>query len=405
MPTVNTDALTPIAMPGVQTRLTDEEEQELLRVLREANSLAIGTTGGVENDAFESDFTRFAGSTDAVAVNSCTSALELAAILAGLSPDDEVIMPAHTYVASAVPFARHGVTIRWADINPDTRVVSAETIAPLVSDRTKVVVIVHLYGLPADMDPIMALADKHGFTVVEDCAQAPGALYKDRRVGSIGDFGCFSFQTHKNMQTLGEGGILTVRNIEHGIQARRMRWMGNWSFDGKRDKDWVPAGGNLVEPIPGRWPVNYCLGEPNAAVGRMMLGRLDAINTQRRHQAARFLTGLSDYPELNFQHVPDGCQHAYHLMAARYDGQQYGRQRDDLMSLIREKYQLTCIVQYWPLNRAELFQKFGFANADIPETDRFYDNMISFPWWSDMSDDLIDEMAARTRSALDEMRG
>jgi dTDP-4-amino-4,6-dideoxygalactose transaminase len=405
MPTVSTDALTPIVMPGVQTRLTDEEEQELLRVLREANSLAIGATGGVENNAFESAFTRFTGSTDAVALNSCTSALELAAVLAGLSASDEVIMPAHTYVASAVPFARHGVTIRWADINPDTRVVSADTIAPLVSDRTKVVVVVHLYGLPADMDPIMALADKHGFTVVEDCAQAPGALYKDRRVGSIGDFGCFSFQTHKNMQTLGEGGILTLRNAEHGIQARRMRWLGNWSFDEKRDKDWVPAGGNLVEPIPGRWPVNYCLAEPNAAVGRMMLGRLDAINTQRRHQAARFLTGLSDYPELNFQHVPDGCQHAYHLMAARYDGQQYGRQRDDLMSLIREKYQLTCIVQYWPLNRAELFQKFGFASADIPETNRFYDNMISFPWWSDMSDDLIDEMAARTRSALDEMRG
>jgi dTDP-4-amino-4,6-dideoxygalactose transaminase len=405
MPTVSTDALTPIVMPGVQTRLTDEEEQELLRVLREANSLAIGATGGVENNAFESAFTRFTGSTDAVALNSCTSALELAAVLAGLSAGDEVIMPAHTYVASAVPFARHGVTIRWADINPDTRVVSADTIAPLVSDRTKVVVVVHLYGLPADMDPIMALADKHGFTVVEDCAQAPGALYKDRRVGSIGDFGCFSFQTHKNMQTLGEGGILTLRNAEHGIQARRMRWLGNWSFDEKREKDWVPSGGNLVEPIPGRWPVNYCLAEPNAAVGRMMLGRLDAINTQRRHQAARFLTGLSDYPELNFQHVPDGCQHAYHLMAARYDGQQYGRQRDDLMSLIREKYQLTCIVQYWPLNRAELFQKFGFANADIPETNRFYDNMISFPWWSDMSDDLIDEMAARTRSALDEMRG
>lgn len=405
MPTVNNDALTPIVMPGVQTRLTDEEEQELLRVLREANSLAIGPTGGVENNAFESAFTQFTGSTDAVALNSCTSALELAAVLAGLSAGDEVIMPAHTYVASAVPFARHGTTIRWADINPDTRVVSAETIAPLVSDRTKVVVVVHLYGLPADMDPIMALAEKHGFTVVEDCAQAPGALYKDRRVGSIGDFGCFSFQTHKNMQTLGEGGILTVRDAEHGIGARRMRWLGNWSFDGKRDKDWVPAGGNLVEPIPGRWPVNYCLAEPNAAVGRMMLGRLDAINTQRRHQAARFLAGLSDYPELNFQHVPDGCQHAYHLMAARYDGQQYGRQRDDLMSLVREKYQLTCIVQYWPLNRAELFQKFGFASADIPETDRFYDNMISFPWWSDMSDDLIDEMAARMCSALDEMRG
>jgi perosamine synthetase len=404
MATVNTTALTPIAMPGVQTRLTDQEEQEVLRVLRNANSLAIGPTGGIENNALESDFTQFTGCADSVAVNSCTSALELSAILTGLAPGDEVIMPAHTYVASAVPFARHGVTIRWADIDAETRVVSAETISPLVSDRTKAVVVVHLYGLPADMDPIMALAAKHGFKVVEDCAQAPGALYKDRRVGSIGDFGSFSFQTHKNMQTLGEGGMLTLQNMEHGVQARRMRWMGNWTFDGKREKDWVPSGCNLVEPIPGQWPVNYCMGEPNAAVGRMMLGRLDAINAQRRHQATRFMNGLSDYPELHFQHVPESCQHAYHLMAARYDGQQYGRQRDDLMTLIREKYQLTCIVQYWPLNRAELFQKFGFSSADIPESNRFYDNMISFPWWSDMPDDLIDEMAARTRNALDDMR-
>jgi len=404
MPNLTTKMLKPIAMPGVQTRLTEEEEKELLRVLREASSLAVGVGGAPENDAFERDFTQFVDCADSVAVSSCTSALELAAILAGLGPDDEVIMPAHTFVATAVPFARHGVTIRWADTDPETRVVSAQTVAPLVSDRTKLVVVVHLYGLPADMDPIMALADKHGFVVVEDCAQAPGAVYKDRRVGSIGHFGCFSFQTHKNMQTLGEGGMLTVRDRNHAVQARRMRWMGIWAWDGKRDKDWVPAGNNLVEPIPGRWPVNYCMGEPNAAVGRMMLRRLDAINEQRRHQATRFMAALADYPELRFQHVPDGCQHAYHLMAARYDGREYGRERDALMVLLREKYQLNVIVQYWPLNRAELFQKFGFADAHVPETDRFYDNMISFPWWSDMPDDLIDDMADRTRRAIEELR-
>ena len=198
--------------------------------------------------------------------------------------------------------------------------------------------------------------------------------------------------------------MLTVRDAKHAFQARRMRWMGIWAWDGDRAKDWVPSGSNLVEPIPGRWPVNYCLGEPNAAVGRMMLHRLDAINEQRRHQAARFIAALCDYPELSFQHVPNGCQHAYHLMTARYDGRQYGRQRDDLMTLLRENYHLKCIVQYWPLNRAELFQQFGFADANVPESDRFYDNMISFPWWSDMSDEVIDEMAGRTRQALEELR-
>ncbi len=401
---VATEIARTIRMPGVQTRLSSDEEQELLRVLRESNSLSVGAGGCTENDAFETDFTQFVGCSDSVAVSSCTSALELSATLTGLGPDDEVIMPAHTFIATAVPFARTSANIRWADIDPGTRVINADTIRPLITKRTKVVVVVHLYGLPADMDSIIALADQHGFFVIEDCAQAPGAIYKGRRVGSIGHFGCFSFQTHKNMQTLGEGGMLTVRDKQHGEQARRLRWMGIWPWKGKREKSWIPAGNDIVEPIPGRWPVNYCMGEPNAAVGRMMLKRLDKINDGRRRQAIRFMEALSDYPELCFQHVPNDCHHVYHLMAARYDGQSSGHHRDDLFILLQDKYQLHAIVQYWPLNRSELFQKFGFGDANVPETDRFYDNMISFPWWSDMSDELIDDMARRTCKAIDELR-
>mgnify|MGYP002623398646 CR=1 FL=1 len=397
-------SFTPIAMPGVQTRLTPEEEQVLLGVLRNASSLSVGVGGAPENDAFERDFQQFVGSADAVAVNSCTSALELAAMLSGIGPGDEVILPAHTFVASAVPFARTGAKLRWADIDPETRLISAESVARLINERTKLLLAVHLYGLPADMDALMTLAQRHDLIVVEDCAQAPGAKYRDRRVGSIGHFGCFSFQTHKNIQTLGEGGMLTLSDPELGEQARRMRWMGIWHWQGERQHDWIPAGSDIVEPSPGRWPMNYCMGEPNAAVGRQMLSRLDDINSQRRHQAARFVNQLRDHPELNFQRVPEECEPSYHLLAARYDGEEFGQHRDDLMLLLRDKYQLKCIVQYWPLNRSELFQKFGFSEADVPETDRYYDNMISFPWWSDMSDELLDDMADRTRSALDELR-
>ncbi len=389
-----------IQMPGVQTRLNEEEEQTLLRVLREANTLATGPEG--EN--FEKEFTQFIGCTDSVAVNSCSSALELSAILSEIGPGDEVIMPAHTFVATTVPFARHGVTVRWADIDPDTRVISVESISKLITDKTKVIVVVHLYGLPADMDPIMKLAEEHNIIVVEDCAQAPGAHYKGKRLGSIGHFGCFSFHTHKNMNTLGEGGMLTVRDAKHGIAARRLRWMGNWPFENEREFYWKPAMGNIVQPIPGRWPANYCMGEPNAAVGRLLLKRIDAINAQRRHQAKRFIDALKKYPELSFQHVPVETEHAYHLMAARYDGEAFGKTRDDLIEILFKKYNLKCIVQYWPLNRTELFKKFGWGDANIPETDNYYNKMISFPWWSDMSDELIDDMAERTSLALEELR-
>ncbi len=401
MATTTDQDLQLIEMISVQTRLTSEEEQALLKVLREALTLATGPQG----EAFEKEFAAYAGSGDAVCLSSCSSALELSAILTELEPGDEVIIPAHTFVATAVPFGRTGATIKWADIDADTRVASPSSIESLITDKTKVIVAVHLYGLPCDMDAIMAIADARGIAVVEDCAQAPGAVYKGKRVGAIGHFGCYSFHTHKNINTLGEGGMLTVRNPDHGRAARRLRWMGNWPIEGERDRYWVPAMADLVEPIPGRWPVNYCMGEPNAAVGRMLIKRLDAINAQRREQAARFMNYFADYPELSFQAVPDGCEHAYHLMNARYDGEAYGKTNDDLIDCLYNKYKIKAIVQYWPLNRSDLFKKFGFDDAVVPETDRFFDNMVSFPWWSDMGDDLIDDMATRTRSALDEMRG
>lgn len=390
-----------IEMIGVQTRLNDAEEQALLKVLREAKTLATGPEG----EALEKEFAAYLGSGDAVALSSCSSALELSAILTGLKEGDEVIIPAHTFVATAVPFGRTGATIKWADIDTDTRVVSAASIASLITDKTKVIVAVHLYGLPCDMDAIMALADKHNIQVVEDCAQAPGAKYKGKYVGSIGHFGCFSFHTHKNINTLGEGGMLTVRDPKLAVDARRLRWMGNWPIEGERKRYWEPAMSDLVEPIPGRWPANFCMGEPNAAVGRLLIKRLDDINQQRREQAARFMVFFKDYPEMSFQAVPEGCEHVYHLMNARYDGQAHGKDNGDLIERLFEKYKLKCIVQYWPLNRSDLFKKFGFGDAVVPETDRFFDNMISFPWWSSMGDDLVDDMARRAVSALDEMRG
>ena len=394
---IETETLTPIAMPGVQTRLNREEEQTLLRVLREANTLATGPEG----EAFEKEFADFAGAGGAVCLNSCSSALELSAILSGLGKGDEVILPAHTFVATAVPFVRTGATLRWADIAPETRLVTAETIAPLITPATKVIVAVHLYGLTVDMDPILALAAEHGLTVIEDCAQAPGAVYKGRRVGSMGDFGCYSFHTHKNINTLGEGGMLTVRNPEHAVLGRRMRWMGNWPWEGERELYWQPSMCNLVEPAPGLLPVNFCMGEPNAAVGRLLIKRLDDVNAQRRQQADRFFDVLGDLPELHFQEVRPGCEHVYHLMAARYDPAPSGKTRDDLIGVLDSEYQLKCLVQYWPLNRSELFGNLGLAEADVPETDRFFDNMISFPWWSEMGDELIDDMAGRVKAAVE----
>jgi perosamine synthetase len=196
---------------------------------------------------------------------------------------------------------------------------------------------------------------------------------------------------------------LTVSDAPNGRNARRLRWMGNWPFENKRECYWQPAMGNIVEPVPGKWPHNFCMGEPNCAVGRLLLKRVDAINRQRQRQAERFQRALADCPELSFQKVPEGFSHVYHLMSARFDGPN-GKNRNDLIQLLTEKYNLDTVVQYWPLYRTELFRSFGFEQANVPETDRFFDNMISFPWWSDMPDQTIDDMADRVRTAIGELR-
>ena len=400
MAQAQTRELQMIEGPGIQTRLTEDEIQAVVRCLREGPTWATGPEG----EAFEKEFGAFIGSGGAAAVSSCSSALELAAVLSGLGPGDEVILPAHTFVSSAVPFGRTGASIRWADIDPNARVASAKTIEPLLTKKTKVVVVVHLYGLPVEMDPVMALADRHGFLVVEDCAQAPGARYKGRRVGSIGHFGCFSFHTNKNISTLGEGGVLATRDPEDAVRARRLRWMGNWPFPAGRAKYWQPAMANLVEPIPGHWPFNYCMGEPNCAVGRLLIKRLDAINARRREMARRFMGSLAGFPELSFQTYSEDCEHVYHLMPARYDGAANGKTRDDLIDRLYNQYRVKCIVQYWPLCRSELFRKLAPSEAAVPETDCYFDRMISFPWGSAFTDAQIDDMASRVRAALDDMR-
>jgi len=385
-----------VTMPAVQSRHSEEEIEAAARAMRECKTYSQGK----ELEAFEREFAEYLGAEHAVGLSSCSAALEIAAMLSGVGKGDEVIIPAHTFVSTAVPFARTGARIVWADIDPDTRVLTVDTLRPCLTERTRAVVLVHLYGLCADAEPIAEVCRERDIVLVEDCAQAPGAERGGRKAGTFGDFGCFSFHTHKNITTLGEGGMLVCRSKEHDLAARKMRWMGNWPFEEKREKYWVPAMGNLVVPWPGVWPINYCLGEIQAAVGRVALRRLDAINENRRAQARRFRSALADCPELSFQKVPEPRAHVYHLMAARVDG----IHRDDLMELLFKKYEIQCIVQYIPLYRAPLFVEFGFGRADCPNSDAFFDNMISFPWWTHMPDEVLDYMIQSVRAAIAELR-
>jgi perosamine synthetase len=379
---------------------TEEEIGAVVEAMRNADP----QTQGRYQDEFERAFVAYTGSPHAFAVTSCTSAIELSALLCGLKAGDEVIIPAHTFAASAIPFARTGAKLVWADIDADTRVATAETIAPLVTSRTRAIVVVHLYGLVCDMDPIMALARKHGLLVIEDVAQAMGARYKGRQAGTIGDFGCFSFHTHKNITTLGEGGMLTVASAAHAALVPGLRHNGMRGYPGERPQYWIPAMSDVDFDIDGLWPYNFCLGEVQCALGTKMLQRLDSINAERSRRAHRFVAAFAEYPELAFQKVPPGCGHSYHLLPARYDGAKWGRTRDEFIGDLAFTAGVKAVVQYCPLYRYPMFRKAGFGAANCPQTDRFFDNMVSFPFQQWMSDEQFDLMISLVRGSLDRMR-
>ena len=360
-------------------------------------------TQGAHLQRFEEKFRRYVGVDNAFAVANCTNAIDLVALLADIDEGDEVVMPAHTFCASAIPFLRRGAVLRWADIDPDTWVASRETIERAVTDRTKLIAVVHLYGLMPDMDPIMDLARERGIPVMEDVAQAIGARDADRPAGSLGDFAVFSFQGQKNLTTLGEGGMLVVRDPELAEKVPGLRHNGVRGYERRDDRYWVPAMSNVDVDVAGEMPFNFCLGEAQCALGAEILDRLDDMNAVRASRAAKFRAAVADHDELVFQQIGADKVSSHHLLPARYDSAN-GTTRDDLISRMAFEHGVKVIVQYYPLYRYPLFKVAGFGEADCPETDRYFDRMVSFPFHLWMSDEDFDYMTERAIDTLQAIR-
>lgn len=349
---------------------------------------------------FESDFSQYHSISHAFAVSNCTNALHIIAQLCHLKKGDEVIIPAHTFCATAIPFGCTGAKILWADIDPETFLISPESIKRLMTKKTKVIVPVHLYGLMAEMDSIMDIAQRHDCLVVEDAAQALGAEYHGKKAGTIGDFGAYSFHGQKHITTLGEGGVLSVKSDELSKLVPGLRHNGVRPFK-VQENYWIPAMSNVDLDIKGVWPFNYGLGEPQCALASSLLKRLDGMNKIRSKRAKKFKDALTDYPELQFQNVPPKRKHAYHLLPAKFTGK--GVTNHDFIKMMAFKYKVKVIVQYYPLYRYPLFKKMGFGSAKCPVTDDFFDNMVSFPfhlWMKEQDFDYMIDSTIKTMKAL-----
>ena len=375
-----------VPFSGRAHNYTDDEMDVIFEAIKKADPL----TQGYFLNKFQNKFSEYLGTKNTFAVNNAAAALELAAQLCLFKSDDEVIIPAHTYTASAYPFLKKGAKIVWADIDLKTRVVNAKTIENCITKKTKAIVVVHLYGYGIDMPEIMSLAKKYKLIVVEDTAQALGVTINDKKAGTYGDFGIFSFQSQKNISTLGEGGMLVVKNDELAKLIPMLRHNGHCSFNFDRKKYWKPAMGN-VEYL---WPNNFCLGEIECALGSKLLERIDDINNEKRKRAIYFIDSLKNFSELEFHRV-DNLRHNYHLLVARL----IGKNRDEIinkMSLMG----IQCAVQYYPLYRYDLYIKSGYSDANCPNTDIFFDNMISFPFNHRISDTDFEWMLEITKKCI-----
>jgi len=379
----------------------DYNEDDIATVVEVMKS-SVTLTQGANRDQFETKFSAYVDSQSAFAVSSATSALELAATLCQLSAESEVVIPAHTFTSSAYPFARKGAKLVWADIDERTHVVTAEQIEEKLTNKTHVIVVPHLYGYGCDMPSIINLASERGLLVVEDAAQALGVEIEGKMAGTFGEYGIYSFHSHKNISTLGEGGMIVVNNQAQSKILPMLRHNGHCEFLFDRDDYWVPAMGNVDMPIlDGQkvWPANFCLGEAQCALGARLLDRIDIINDEKRRRAISFIDALDDFPELSFVRE-NSRRHNYHLLVARVSGVS----RDAFIRRMANTHQIQCVVQYCPLYRYPLYKKLDLGEADCPNTDAFFDNMVSFPFHHSLSEEKITDMLNAVKETLDVLR-
>ncbi len=331
---------------------------------------------GSEVAAFENEFATYSGGKHGVGVNSGTSALHLALLAAGVGPGDEVITVSCTFVATVAAIDYTGARPVFVDVDADTLNMDVTQIESAITDRTKVILPVHLHGQPADLDPILEIARRHKLVVIEDAAQAHGAEYKGRRVGSIGDMGCFSFYPGKNLGACGEGGMVVTNNDEY---AQRMRMLRDWGQERK-----------YHHTMKG---FNYRLEGIQGAVLRVKLRHLDAWTEGRRRHAAGYNellagSGIATPVEASY------ARHVYHVYGVRVPN------RDAVQAALQAREIQTGIHYPIPVHLQKAYREFGFGPGDLPVTEKASTELLSLPMFPELERPQVEEVCAAIRQEL-----
>jgi len=326
---------------------------------------------GPELAAFEAEFAAYCGADHAVGVGNGLDALTLALRAAGVGEGSEVIVPSHTFVATWLAVVQAGA--RPVPVEPDaaTYTLTADGVAGAITPRTAAVIPVSLYGHPVDMDPILALAGRHGLFVLEDAAQSHGAQYSGRRTGALAHATAFSFYPTKNLGALGDGGAVTTSDAQLAERLRKLR-----NYGSTRKYEHEMAG------------VNSRLDELQAAFLRAKLPRLDAANDARRSHAAAYGAALADRPGLTLPAEANWARHVHHLYVVRCADRAAVQARLDAAGV------QTLIHYPTPCHLQPAFAGLGFGQGAFPLAERLSREVLSLPMWPGMPKDAPEEVAA-----------
>lgn len=336
--------------------------------------------GGDQVRAFEASWAEAFAAKHAVSVNSATGGLYGAVGAAGVGPGDEVIVSPYTMIASATAALIFNAVPVFADIDPQTFTLDPASVEARITPRTRAIVVVHIFGQAADMDPIMALAKRHNLKVIEDCAQAPFATYKGRPVGTLGDMGVFSLNYHKHIHT-GEGGVVTTNDDDLAERVRLIRNHGE-AVVGAMGRT-APA--QLINMIG----FNFRLGELEAAIGRQQLAKGPDLIARRRENVAYLEARLAGIPGLSLPVVRPGNAHVYYVHPLRYDAAVTGVSRETFVAALKAELPASqmreqdgpLIAQGYvrPLYLEPIFQhRIGYGDAGCPFTCPHYGGEVDY---------------------------
>ena len=332
---------------------------------------------GREGAALESELARLCGAAHGIGVASGTDALILALRACAVGPGDEVILPPFTFVATGSAVSALGAKPVFADILPGTFNLNPAELARVVTPRTRAIIVVHLYGLAADMDPILAFAKGRKLPVIEDAAQAIGATYKGRAVGSLGDVACFSFYPTKNLGAYGDAGMIATNSEP---MAARLRTLRNHGQTGK-----------YVSNEPG---LNSRLDEMQAAILRAKFAHLTEWQRARQERAAQYTRLLAGLPGVATPAIPSDCEHVFHQYTVRVS------RRDALQQFLAERKIGSTVYYPVPLHLQPIYAGLGHKAGDFPVSERAAHEALSLPMYPELRNEQIASVVSGIQAGL-----